>query len=81
MVKRFVKNGCVVNSTTQRIPPKIKAEPEVESQPQPQPEAPKEVPGAFTDEKQSVYSQEPSRTCNCCVNSKYSRLALVLSVR
>jgi next-to-BRCA1 protein 1 len=68
MVKRFVKNGCVVNSTTQRIPPKIKAEPEVESQPQPQPEEPKEVPGAFTDEKQSVYNQEPTRTCNCCVN-------------
>jgi next-to-BRCA1 protein 1 len=81
MVKRFVKNGCVVNSTTQRIPPKIKAGPEVESQPQPQPEEPKEVPGAFTDEKQSVYSQEPTRTCNCCVNSKYSRPASVLPVR
>ncbi|KAH7082145.1 hypothetical protein FB567DRAFT_530672 [Paraphoma chrysanthemicola] len=58
MVKRFVKNGCVVNSTTQRIAPKVKAE---ETQ---------EVPGAFTDEKQSVVSdEEPTRTCNCCVKS------------
>lgn len=56
MVKRFVKNGCVVNSTTQRIPPKVKVE---EKQ---------EIPGAFTTEKQSVVlEEEPTRTCNCCV--------------
>jgi len=56
MVKRFVKNGTVVNSTTQRIAPKAKAEEE------------QEVPGAFTDEKQSVtLEEEPTRTCNCCV--------------
>ncbi|KAJ8114902.1 hypothetical protein OPT61_g3318 [Boeremia exigua] len=56
MVKRFVKNGNVVNSTTQRIPPKVKAS------------EPKEIPGAFTDEKQSVtYDQEATRTCNSCV--------------
>ncbi|KAI2482215.1 zz type zinc finger domain-containing protein [Pyrenophora tritici-repentis] len=56
MVKRFVKNGTVVNSTTQRIAPKVKAEEE------------QEVPGAFTDEKQSVtLEEEPTRTCNCCV--------------
>ncbi|KAF1842888.1 uncharacterized protein K460DRAFT_356691 [Cucurbitaria berberidis CBS 394.84] len=56
MVKRFVKNGCVVNSTTQRLAPKAKDE---EHQ---------EIPGAFTDEKQSVaLEEEPTRTCNCCV--------------
>jgi next-to-BRCA1 protein 1 len=56
MVKRFVKNGCVVNSTTERVGPKVNAE---EKQ---------EVPGAFTDEKQSVAEDEdPTRTCNCCV--------------
>lgn len=56
MVKRFVKNGCVVNSTTQRIPPKVKAE---ENQ---------EVPGAYAEEKQSIANEEePTRTCNCCV--------------
>jgi len=61
MVKRFVKNGCVVNSTTQRIPPKVvKAESE-ETQ---------DIPGAFTDEKQSCpCDEEPTRTCNCCVTS------------
>ncbi|KAJ4374495.1 hypothetical protein N0V86_007364 [Didymella sp. IMI 355093] len=56
MVKRFVKNGNVVNSTTQRIPPKVKI---AET---------KEVPGAFTDEKQSVtYEDDATRTCNSCV--------------
>jgi next-to-BRCA1 protein 1 len=56
MVKRFVKNGCVVNSTTERIPPKFKAEDN------------QEVPGAFTDEKQPIAcDEEPTRTCNCCV--------------
>lgn len=58
MVKRFVKNGSVVNSTTQRMPPKTKAE------------GTQEVPGAYTDEKQSVAcDEEPTRTCNCCVKS------------
>ncbi|CBY00619.1 hypothetical protein LEMA_P017490.1 [Plenodomus lingam JN3] len=57
MVKRFVKNGCVVNSTTQRIPPKVK---DVDHQ---------EIPGAFTEEKPAaVYREEPTRTCNCCIN-------------
>ncbi|KAH6633651.1 hypothetical protein C7974DRAFT_453069 [Boeremia exigua] len=56
MVKRFVKNGLVVNSSTQRIPPKVKAT------------EPKDIPGAFTDEKQSVtYEDEATRTCNSCV--------------
>lgn len=56
MVKRFVKNGCVVNSTTQRIPPKVKADDH------------QEIPGAFTEEKPpATYEEEPTRTCNCCV--------------
>lgn len=59
MVKRFVKNGCVVNSTTERIAPKtVKAEDK------------KEVPGAFTEEKPApADEEEPTRTCNCCVKS------------
>ena len=78
MVKRFVKNGNVVNSTTQRIPPKVKAT------------EPKDIPGAFTDEKQSVtYEEEATRTCNSCVKGKFVRLdrhhakltSLVLSER
>lgn len=69
MVKRFVKNGSVVNSTTERVAPREK------------PQAEKEMPGAFTEEKQSVPevvekhgSEEPTRTCNCCVQSKPSLL-------
>lgn len=66
MVKRFVRNGNVVNSITERIAPKTKPETEAEAEA----EAPqqREVPGAFTDEKQSVvYQVDPTRTCNCCV--------------
>jgi next-to-BRCA1 protein 1 len=67
MVKRFVKNGNVVNSTTQRIPPKVKAT------------EPKDIPGAFTDEKQSVtYEEEATRTCNSCVKGKLTCLPLLL---
>ncbi|KAF2850061.1 hypothetical protein T440DRAFT_113324 [Plenodomus tracheiphilus IPT5] len=57
MVKRFVKNGCVVNSTTQRIPPKVVKD-----------EDHKEIPGAFTEEKPTaLFEEDPTRTCNCCV--------------
>lgn len=66
MVKRFVKNGTVVNSTTERVAPK----------PKPQPVAEQEMPGAFTEEKQPVVElapeHEPTRTCNCCVQGKPS---------
>ncbi|ORY01119.1 hypothetical protein BCR34DRAFT_575209 [Clohesyomyces aquaticus] len=62
MVKRFVKNGCVVNSTTERVGPKPKTQVE------------QEMPGAFTDEKQPVVFEHedeahemPTRTCNSCV--------------
>jgi len=65
MVKRFVKNGCVVNSTTERVGPKAK------------PQSEQEMPGAFTEEKQSAAEatekhedEEPTRTCNCCVQGK-----------
>jgi len=65
MVKRFVKNGNVVNSTTQRMPPKPKPAAEVPA------EEARGIPGAYTDEKQSVlpvvHVEDPSRTCNCCV--------------
>lgn len=68
MVKRFVKNGLVVNSTTERVGPKLK------------PEAEQEMPGAFTEEKQPIVEPvheepphgEPTRTCNCCVQGKHS---------
>ncbi|KAF2488519.1 hypothetical protein BU16DRAFT_587026 [Lophium mytilinum] len=57
MVKRFVKNGTVVNSTTERIGPKAKVEPE------------NDMPGAFTEEKKPEIEEQdlPTRTCNSCV--------------
>jgi next-to-BRCA1 protein 1 len=64
MVKRFVKNGCVVNSTTQRIPPKVKAE-----------DAKEDLVANDADlgikPSQTCPSEvhEPTRTCNCCVKS------------
>ncbi|KAF2812042.1 uncharacterized protein BDZ99DRAFT_474280 [Mytilinidion resinicola] len=62
MVKRFVKNGTVVNSTTERIGPKAKVEPE------------NDMPGAFTEEKKPEIEEQdlPTRTCNCCVKGKIS---------
>ena len=64
LIKRFVQNGKVINSTTERIAPvKVtKSEPE------------KEVPGAFAapDKKEEQVSEsvEESRTCNSCVGGK-----------
>lgn len=59
MVKRFVKNGAVVNSTTERVGPKVKIEVE-------------QMPGAFTQDRKSVEfePEEPTRTCNCCVKGE-----------
>jgi next-to-BRCA1 protein 1 len=60
MVKRFVKNGLVVNSTTERVGPK--SNPEVEQTME------QNIPGAFT--KPAFVEDEPTRTCNCCVKGK-----------
>jgi next-to-BRCA1 protein 1 len=61
MVKRFVKNGCVEKSTTERITNEFRAK-------QTSTEG---MPGAFMEEKQPAPSppppEEPDRTCNCCV--------------
>jgi len=67
LVKRFVQNGQVVCSTTERIAPKPKTPVKAEL------EAEKEMPGAFTDEKKiileepEVEAEVPTRTCNSCV--------------
>lgn len=63
MVKRFVKDGNVVNSTTERVGPKSNTQTE------------QDMPGAYTEEKQPVpetvtKTEEPTRTCNCCVQGK-----------
>ena len=60
MVKRFVRQGIVVNSTTEKVGP------------MPKPETEQEMPGAFTEERKSVEfePEEPTRTCNSCVKGK-----------
>jgi next-to-BRCA1 protein 1 len=66
LIKRFVKNGHVINSTTETLVPKSKASP---------PPTKPEMPGAFTDEKkvdeEEYEEEEPSRTCNSCVKGEY----------
>ena len=64
LIKRFIKDGKVINSTTERISPRkllpVKsAEVEVE----------KEIPGAFTDDTKTLAEEPraPTRTCNSCV--------------
>jgi len=59
LIKRFIEDGKVVSSTTERVSPrKVKEGAEVE----------KEIPGAFTEETKSLAEQTiPTRTCNSCV--------------
>ncbi|KAK1760577.1 next to BRCA1 gene 1 protein [Echria macrotheca] len=69
LIKRFIKNGVIVNSTTERVIPKSNARPA--KQQQTTEEKPSLVPGlpsldriipTFTD-----YPYSSIRTCNCCV--------------
>lgn len=63
LIKRFIKDGKVINSTTERISPRTKKpvlinELDVE----------KEIPGAFTDDTKTLAeTPTPTRTCNNCV--------------
>ena len=63
LIKRFVKDGKVIASTTETIAPKKASK--VESD--------EKVPGAFDTELKREESREPlslSRTCNSCVGGK-----------
>lgn len=80
LIKRFVSNGQVINSTTEKLTPKSSVVPEpVSVQP--------EIPGAFTESAEELIVEEqaeeeeyePVRTCNSCVRGKivlFSRLNL-----
>jgi next-to-BRCA1 protein 1 len=66
LIKRLVKNGQVINSTTETVSPKLKLN------------EPSEMPGAFTEEKkmdneevEEEQTDNPTRTCNACVNGKH----------
>ena len=63
LIKRFVKGGKVINSTTETIAPKKASKIEE-----------KAIPGAFTSEikrEEDIHGLlDLSRTCNCCVGGK-----------
>ncbi|KAF2745269.1 hypothetical protein M011DRAFT_406676 [Sporormia fimetaria CBS 119925] len=71
LVKRFVNDGVVESSKTERLPPKRFRKDE-----EPKPAAETGMPGAFVQEQPPVPSpavadvpEEPGRTCNCCVQA------------
>ena len=73
LVKRFIHNGKVVNSTTERVSPKKQSPNATPGYSVPTytslVEAKRDVPGAFSDEIKSL-AEEPlhqTRTCNSCV--------------
>jgi next to BRCA1 gene 1 protein len=71
LIKRFVQNGKVINSTTEKIAPKPKMEVEAVPSPKLAFEIEPEIPGAFTEEKKIVPQvEEPTRTCNACVKGQ-----------
>lgn len=68
LIKRTVKDGRVVNSTTETVPSKPKSTVT---------EVPSEMPGAYTEDKKVETEDDeqqeelPSRTCNACVGGKF----------
>ncbi|KAF2436598.1 hypothetical protein EJ08DRAFT_153147 [Tothia fuscella] len=68
LIKRFVKNGHVINSTTETLVPKA-------GSPSLSTPVKSEMPGAFTDEKkveeEAEVEDESSRTCNSCVKGEF----------
>lgn len=76
MVKRWIENGKVVTSRTERIAPKPKAAPLsledflVKTKPtNKEQQTVPNMPGAYAEEKkpESIVCAAPTRTCNCCV--------------
>lgn len=61
LIKRFVKGGKVINSTTETIAPKKATKIEE-----------KAIPGAFTSDikREDIHELDSSRTCNACVGGK-----------
>jgi hypothetical protein len=57
LIKRYLRNGKVINGTTQKHA----------SSPKTTIEVPMGMPGAFTEEKKIEKVKKPTRTCNCCV--------------
>ena len=64
LIKRFIKDGKVINSTTERISPRTKKPVQINEL-----DVEKEIPGAFTDDTKTLAEapMTPTRTCNNCV--------------
>ncbi|KAK3678941.1 hypothetical protein LTR78_001394 [Recurvomyces mirabilis] len=74
LIKRFIKDGKVVNSTTERISPRLKKAIRIEDLLKKPVQAEsveikKEMPGAFAEDTKTLAEESliPTRTCNNCV--------------
>lgn len=68
LIRRYIKDGKVIASTTERISPRSKKLPSAVD-PVTIADEKKEIPGAFADESNSVAEEVPvpTRTCNSCI--------------
>ncbi|KAK4463352.1 next to BRCA1 gene 1 protein [Cladorrhinum samala] len=62
LIKRFIKNGVITNSTTERLAPKQKQDPQPVEESAAAPVTAERIVPVF---KEGLYSS--IRTCNCCV--------------
>ena len=72
LIKRFVKDGKVINSTTERIAPRMKKQIRVEDllrKSVDTEEVEKQMPGAYAEYVKTLAEEPriPTRTCNSCV--------------
>ncbi|KAK0247400.1 hypothetical protein B0A54_10772 [Friedmanniomyces endolithicus] len=72
LIKRFIKDGKVINSTTERISPRMKKQIRIEDllkKPVQIDEVEKQMPGAFAEDTKTLAEEPrmPTRTCNSCV--------------
>ena len=66
MIKRFVKNGKVINSTTETLSPK------------PKPAASESKTTLVAPEEESVHIA--TRTCNCCIQGNYEQYPILVTI-
>ena len=73
MIKRTLKNGSFVNSTTQTVAPKPKENTQNASAKKPEVSKPTpSMPGAFNSENKPAAARDvPARICNQCIRRKY----------
>ncbi|KAK5674619.1 hypothetical protein LTS10_012620 [Elasticomyces elasticus] len=72
LIKRFIKDGKVINSTTERVSPQnkqIRIEDLLRKSVQHEEVAEKQMPGAFAEDTKTLAEEPrlPTRTCNSCV--------------